>query len=120
MKLLIQFAIISGICLACEAIVSVLPFSFPASVLALVVVLGFLMCKWLKSEQINTVSDFLLHNLPLLFLPVSVSVMNYWDVISANLFAFMFICIITVLLTYFATAYAVMLTIRLMNKGGKK
>lgn len=114
MKLLIQLAIVSGICLGCEGIASILPFSFPASVMALIVVFLLLLTKLIKLEQIDTVAHFLLQHIPLLFIPVTSSIMNYWGIISDIFLPFFFICVVTLLLTYGATAFAVRLTIRFM------
>lgn len=114
MKLLIQLAIVSGICLACEGLATMLPFSFPASVMALLVVFLLLFTKVLKAEQIDTLSQFLLQNIPLLFIPVTSSIINYWDVISQIFLPFLAMCVITLVITYGATAWAVRLTIRWM------
>lgn len=114
MKLLIQLAIVSGICLACEGIAAILPFSFPASVMALLVVFLLLLTKALKLEQIDTVSNYLLQHIPLLFIPVTTSIMNYWDVISQIFVPFFLICLVTLVITYGATAFAVRLTIQWM------
>ncbi|WP_409966845.1 CidA/LrgA family protein [Bengtsoniella intestinalis] len=120
MNLLIQLALVCGICLGCEAVVAILPFAFPASVLALLVVFLLLLTKALKLEQIDTLSHFLLQHIPLLFIPVTSSIINYWSVISDIFVPFFAICLVTMVITYGATAFSVRLTIRWMTRREKK
>ena len=65
-------------------------------------------------------SDFLLGNLGFFFIPVSVSIINYVDLIWQNAAAFLTVCVVSMVLTYGATAWAVHLTRRLMERGGKR
>ena len=54
------------------------------------------------------------------FIPVSVSIINYVDLIWQNAAAFLTVCVVSMVLTYGATAWAVHLTRRLMERGGKR
>lgn len=119
MKILKQLLVLWGICVVCEAISALLPFSFPASVIALILVFCLLQCHILKPHHIQDVSNFLLGNLPLLFIPISISVINYWDLVSSQIVAFFLICAISLVFTYAVTLWAVALAVRL-TKGGKK
>ena len=119
MKLLTQIGIVFGLCWLSQCIEHVLPFSFPASVIGLILLLLLLLVKAIKIEHIKELSDYLLGNLPFFFIPAAVSIMNYTDVIGANLIPFITICIISMVLTYGATAWAVKLTIHLMKKNGE-
>ena len=79
-----------------------------------------LLLRVLKIDHIREKSDFLLGNLPFFFIPAVVSIMNYVDVIAKNLVPFLVICVVSLVLTYGATAWAVQLTMKLMKKGGEK
>ena len=59
MKFLSQIGIILGICWVSTVIEAVLPFSFPATVIALILTLLLLLFKVLKIEQIQEFSGFL-------------------------------------------------------------
>lgn len=116
MKLLIQIGIVLGIYWVAEGIEAILPFPFPASVISLLLVLALLGLRVLKEEQIREKADFLLGNLGFFFLPVISSLINYVEVIWENAAAFITICIVSTVVTYLATAGAVRLTCRLMDK----
>lgn len=116
MKLLIQIGIVLGLYWIAEGIEAILPFPFPASVISLLLVLLLLGLRVLKEEQIREKADFLLGNLGFFFLPVISSLINYVEVIWENAAAFITICIVSTVVTYLATAGAVRLTCRLMEK----
>ena len=116
MKLLIQIGIVLGLYWIAEGIEAILPFPFPASVISLLLVLLLLGLRVLKEEQIREKADFLLGNLGFFFLPVISSLINYVEVIWENAAAFITICIVSTVVTYLATAGAVRLTCRLMDK----
>lgn len=93
-----------------------LPFPFPGSVIALILLFLFLVFKLIKVEQVNIVSDFLLKNMSFIFLPATVSIIAYVDVFKSIIWQFLTICILTTIITFYCTAYAVKLTIYLMKK----
>ena len=119
MKILGQIGIIFGICWASQCIEQVLPVSFPASVIGLVLLLILLLARVLRVDHIREKSDFLLGNLPFFFVPAVVSIMKYTDVLRNNLVALVVICVVSMVITFAATVLAVRLTIRVMN-GRKK
>lgn len=116
MKILKQVGILFGLCWLCQCLERVLPFAFPASVLGLVVLLVLLTSRVIRVEHVREKSDFLLANLPFFFIPVSVSIMEYADVIFSNAAAFFTVCIVSMVVTFGATAWAVRLTLRWMER----
>lgn len=118
MKILRQFGIIFGIYWLSQCIEAILPFSFPASVIGLLVLLLLLIPGILKAESIREVAEFLTGNLTFFLLPVVVSTMNYLDIIGANLVPFFLICTVSTFVTFFVVYFTVRLTCRLMNKKG--
>lgn len=116
MKILAQIGIVFGVCWLSQCIEHILPFSFPASVIGLILLLILLLLKAVKVEHIREKSDFLLGNLPFFFLPAVVSIMNYADMIWENAAAFITICTVSMVLTYGATVWAVKLTMRWMSR----
>lgn len=116
MKILIQIGIVLGLYWIAECIEAVLPFSFPASVICLLLVLALLLLRVLREEQIREKADYLLGNLGFFFLPVISSLINYVEMIWENAAAFITICVVSTIVTYLATAGAVRLTCRLMEK----
>lgn len=85
MRYIKQFAIIILISLLGELLNKFLPFSVPASIYGLAIMLLTLMLGILKVEQVKDVSDFLLNIMPVLFVPASVGLMDVWGVMEENL-----------------------------------
>lgn len=120
MDLFKKTLIIFGICFVCDIIASYLPFPFPGSVLSMIVLFLCLFFGLIKVKQLEPVSDFLLKNMALVFIPSTVSIISYVDVLKNIVWQFLLICIATTIITFVCTAYAVKLTIYLMNKRKEK
>ncbi len=116
MKLLEQVLKIFIICIFGELIANVLTIPFPGSVLAMILLFLCLAFKLIRVEQIDIAADFLLKNMVLLFIPSTVSIISYVGVFEDIIFKFLFICIVTTVITFICTAYSVKLTMYIMNK----
>lgn len=128
MKVLIQLAVILGICLAGNAVSAVLPFAFPGSISAMVILLALLCTGLFKPEFISDTGTWLQKNMAFFFLPANISVMEQFELISHYWLQILFICLITTILTFAAAAGAASLAVfiqnkiraaRTMNDGGK-
>lgn len=111
-----QIALVFGLYWLSQGIEAILPFSFPASVISMILLLILLLARIVRPEHIREKSDFLLGNLSFFFLPATVSIMNYVDIVWTNLIPFLTICVVSTVLTYGVTAWTVQLTARLMTK----
>ena len=122
MKLLTQIGLVFGIYWLSQCIEKILPFPFPASVISLLLLLVLLIVRVVKVDQVKEKADFLLGNLAFFFVPAVSGLMNYVDVIKENAIAFCVICVVSTIVTFAATAAAVQMTVRLMEKrkGAKK
>ena len=120
MKILLQLGVVLAVYWVSQLIEFFLPFSFPASVISLILLLVLLLTGLVKHNQVKDVADFLLGNLVFLFIPVATSIIKYVDVILTDLGAFVVICVVSLILTYAATSYAVQLTQKLLDKRGAK
>lgn len=120
MEILLQLCIVLGACLAGEVISAMLPFAFPSSVIAMVLLLVLLLCGILKEKNVSTVGDFLLKNMSVFFLPSAIGILEHWNVIGGVLVEFLLICAITTVLTFVSTAYTVTFVRKLLQKGGGK
>ena len=116
MKVLLQIGIIFGLFWLSQGIEMILPFPLPASVISLLLLLTLLCTGAIKLEQIREKTDFILGNLAFFFVPISVSIVNYVDLILEDGVAFLVICLVSTVLTFAATAWAVQLTNRWMNR----
>ena len=78
MKILKQFGVIFGVCWVSLVIEHYLPFSFPASVIGMILLLLCLLTGFLKIEHVQEKADFLLGNMAFFFVPAGVSIINYF------------------------------------------
>ena len=130
LKLLTQIGIIFGICWISTCIERVLlalswtspsmPFTLPASIIGMLLLLALLLARVIKTEHIREKSDYLLGNLPFFFIPASVSIINYADVLRENLLALVVVCAVSLIATFAATVGAVRLTCRLLERGKRR
>ena len=116
MKIIKQFGIIFSLCWIATVIEGLLPIAFPASVIAMLLLLLCLMTGVLKIGHIREKSDFLLANMAFFFIPAGVNVINYLDILKANWLPLLLICVITTVITFAATAYSIRLTIWLLGR----
>ena len=116
MKIIKQFVIIFSLCWIATVIEGLLPIAFPASVIAMLLLLLCLMTGVLKIDHIREKSDFLLANMAFFFIPAGVNVINYLDILKANWLPLLLICVITTVITFAATAYSIRLTIWLLGR----
>ena len=91
MNIMVELALIFGVCLAGEGISAVLPFAFPASVIAMLLLGALLFFKILKTRHIERASHFLAGNMAFFFLPTCVGVMEHADAIMGQLAPFLLI-----------------------------
>ena len=119
LNVIAQLGIIFGICLISEGISALLPFAMPASIIGMLLLLLLLILKIVKTEQIRSVTDFLIGNLPFFFVPAVVGLINYLDILSANALKMVLVVFVSMAATFAATMWAVRLTIRLMERGKK-
>ena len=112
MNIFAEIAIVFGICLFSEGIAKILPFTFPASVIALLILAALLLSRAIRPEHIQRLSGFLVANMAFFFLPSCVGVMEHAPIILRQLAPFLLISFLTTPLIYFVTAWSVQLLIR--------
>lgn len=111
-----QTGIIFGICWISIIIEQILPLPIPASVIGLILLFICLFTGLLKIRHIQEKSDFLLSNMAFFFIPAGVGVMNYFDILKADWFPLLIICVVSTFITFAVTAYSIKLTLRFMNR----
>lgn len=116
MKIFKEILIIFSISMVGEFISSILPFSFPSSIIALGLMLIVLCLRVVKEEDISTTGDFLLSNMAFFFIPASVKILELFELLKSVWVQIVLISLSTTIITFFVTGWAVELTIRLMEK----
>ena len=116
MKIVTQVGIIFSICWISQIIEKLLPFSFPASVIGMILLFILLCVLILKVDHIREKSDFLLENMAFFFIPAGVSIINYFDVLKNWVVQLIVICVVSTVVTFAVTAYSMKLALYLMQK----
>lgn len=107
MQILMQLAMIFLICWIGEIIASWLPFTFPASVISLILVFLILLSGKLKVFHIKKYADFLLTNMAFFFIPSAVSILDHFTDLEGRLPVLLFICLVSIFTTFAITSYTV-------------
>lgn len=112
----LQLAIILAVCFLGDVLCSILPFKFSASVLSMLILLFLLVFGVLKFRHIESSANFLTSNMAVLFIPYGVNLLQYLDVIKANLLLFLIIVLLTTPVVYGVTAFTAQLVIKLQKE----
>ena len=119
MHVFAQIAVLFAICVAAEGIAAVLPFTFPSSVLGMLILLALLLCKAIKPRQLEQTSGFFLNNMTFFFVPTCVGILKYTDVLFSNFWAIVLISILTTPLVFFVTGHVVQFAMKKLNGKGE-
>lgn len=120
MKYLNQFAIISGITFLGEVLNLLLPFSIPASVYGLVILLVALLSGIIKLEQVEETADFFNSVMPVLFLGPAVSMMDVLPGLGGSILPILIITVVSTAVVMAVTGLVSQAVIRHGRKKGRK
>lgn len=109
MKILNQLVLILSILLIGEFIsLSIADIIvIPGSIVGIILLFILLQLKVIKLEKIEEVSNFLLNNMAVFFIPAGVSLINSIDIISKNLVVLLITIIVSTVLVMSITAVVV-------------
>ena len=113
-----ELAIVLVVCLVGEWVAALLPFAFPASVISMILLAMLLMSGIVKESMIRTVSNFLVVNMGLFFVPALVGTLQYTDVLKACILPFLAVTFLTTPLVYAAAAWSVQALMKRTRKKG--
>lgn len=119
MNIFKQLVIILGICLVGESIVVLLPFSFPSSVVSLVLIAVLLSKKILKEDHIKETADFLLAFMAMFFVPAGIGAFEELDVLKGELPLILAIICISLVVTFLGTCFTA-IAVRKLQRRMKK
>lgn len=117
MKYIKQLAIIILVCFAGEIIRYIVPLPVPGSIWGLVLMFVLLVTGVIKLEKVETVADFLVDCMPIMFVPGGVGLMRSWSTLKSMLPAA--VCSI-VLVTPFVMLVTGKVTQKLIEKRAEK
>lgn len=120
MKYVKEIGIIFGISCIGELLNSLLPLPVPSGVYGLFILLAALMIGIIKLDYVESSGNWLLETMPLMFVPISVGLMESFHELSAILVPFVTISIISTLTVMAVTGIIAELIIKRKNKGEKE
>ena len=104
-KYLGQLAILCGIYLLSDAIVSLTGLPIPASVLGIVILFILLCLGIIKEAYVEGMADFLLKHLVFFFIPIVVGLVEWGGVVQEYGLTFVFAIVVSSLVSLFASAW---------------
>jgi holin-like protein len=114
LRFVLQMLVLVAVYCLGSALSSVLPISLPGNILGMVLLLILLAIGVIKIHHVNMACEFMLDNMSFFFIPAGVAVMGCFSLLADNALKFLFICIITTMLTFCATSYTVVSVSRFM------
>ncbi len=120
MKITDQYGVLFLICMGGVFLSHLCPFPMPSGISSMVVLFCLLAAKALTLESLQGVSDFLLENMALFFVPPGVGILAHMERLRGSLLPLIAICIVSTLLTFAAAAAAVAATQKAMTAWKKR
>ena len=105
MSLIAQAALLLGISLVSEAAYRLLKLPIPGNVLGMILLFLLLCARIVKPEQIKGVSNLLLSNMALLFIPGVASILIHYGVLRGHWLGFLGAVLVSSLLTFAVTGW---------------
>ena len=117
MNIMGELALIFGICLVGEGVAALLPVTFPASVISMVLLMVLLLTGVVKDRHIQTASHFLVANMAFFFLPSFVGLLEHIELLKSQLVPLLLIIVLTTPVVYLVTGWTVrLLMLRYRNR----
>lgn len=120
MKLLVQIAVVFGICLVGEGIAAWLPIPFPSSVISMILLFLLLLAGALKPHHIKEKADFLMKHMAFFFIPAGVGIMEQYTLVKDSLLPLLLVVVLTTLITFSVAAFTVQGVLALQRRLEKK
>ena len=95
-----------------ELLAVLIPFSIPAAIYGLVLMLIALGTGLLKPDHVKETSAFLISIMPVLFVPPAVRILEYWGIVGPDLAPILIISLSTTFLVFAASGLVTQRVIR--------
>lgn len=120
MRYIKQIFIIFGITMVGEVLNAILPLPVPSGVYGLFLLLAGLCTKVIKVSDVEDVGNFLLDTMPMMFIPVSVGLIESYDAMKAVLVPLVVISVVSTIVVMAVTGKMTEVIIRLVGKRGEE
>lgn len=108
-----ELSIVLGILLVSQGIQNFFNLSIPATIIGMIILIFMLSTRILKLKWVENITDLLLGNLSILFIPAGVGIMNELHLLSGNVIPVVFILFVTTIIVIVTTGYTVQYFINL-------
>lgn len=119
MKFIYQLLIILLVSLAGELLHALIPLPVPASIYGLLLMLLCLVTKVIKPGHVEGAGSFLLHIMPLLFVPAAVGLLGVWGDVSKLLLPLAVILPVTTVIVFALSGRVTQFMLRKGKRGGQ-
>lgn len=103
---LLRALIILYLCLwAGDGIATLLPFALPGSIIGMLILFALLTSQLVNIEWVKPGGHLLMRNMLLLFIPISVGIMVWWQVLLAQFGPLMVSCFVSTFLVLLTVGY---------------
>lgn len=117
MKYIKQLSIILTISFVGELLNHFIPLPIPASIYGLVLMFVCLQTGLIKLSAVKDTANFLIEIMPMMFIPAAVGLMDSWNIIKPNVWAYIIISIVSTITVMFAAGHITQFIIRHSKKG---
>lgn len=100
------FTIIYLCLYAGNGIAALLPFSLPGSIIGMLILFALLASQILPVRWVKPGCHLLIRNMALLFVPISVGVMSYTDILSAQFGPIVVSCVVSTVLVLLVVGFS--------------
>lgn len=111
-----QFLILTGAYGLGYAVSTGLDLPVPANVLGLLILFGALCLGWLKLSDVEDTADFIIQHLALFFMPPTVGIMIYFDLLTSSFLKIFVPLLTSILIGFFVAGQVTQLVIRTLER----
>ncbi len=115
MKVASQFAVLFLVCMAGIFLSHLCPIPLPASVTAMALLFLLLLGGVVKASSLREISDFMLGNMSLFFVPAGAAILNHAEALRADAGSLFAVRLLSMLATFLATLLAVRVTTKILR-----
>ena len=120
MKFVLQFSIILLLSFIGELLSSIIPLPIPGSIYGLILMLILLCTGALKTKHVKAVSDFLIEIMPVMFIPVTVGIMDSFSTLKSLLPEILILSTLGTMIVMAVSGYFTQLIMRKSDKKRRK
>lgn len=115
MDILKELSIIFGILFVGEFINKFFALVLPGNVIGMMLLFFLMLSGVIKLKDIEKVSDFLLNNLTVLFIPAGVGIMKHYNLLQGKVIEFILVVFVSTVLVMVFTGYIVQISQRVIK-----